>query len=145
MKDLQRKLKAAQDYLKKDVKKVIGVEAVNFYKKSFRDEGFTDKNLTKWKEVKRRENPKTKGAAKTRKILTGDSKLLSDSLDYEISSNGVNISSDMVYAEIYNEGGKAGRNKSAEIPKRQFVGKSDTLNKNLETEIESDLTNILNS
>ncbi len=48
MNDLQKKLKAAQDYLRKDVKKVIGVEAVNFYKKSFRDEGFTDKNLTKW-------------------------------------------------------------------------------------------------
>ncbi len=94
MKDLQRKLKKIQAYLKRDVKKVIGVEAVNFYKKSCRNEGFTDKSLTKWKEVKRRENPKTKGAAQTRKILTGDSKQLSDSLDYAISSNGVSITSD---------------------------------------------------
>lgn len=144
MKDLQRKLKAAQDYLRKDVKKVIGVEAVNFYKKSFRNEGFTDRSLTKWKEVKRRENPKTKGAAKTRKILTGDTKQLSDGLEYRVSSGGVSISSDVVYAAVHNRGGKAGRNKAAEIPKRQFVGQSDTLNKTLETEIEADLTNILN-
>ncbi len=70
MKDLQRKLKAAGEYLKNDLKKVIGVEAVSFYTKSFLDEGFTDHSLTKWKEVKRRKNPKTKGAAKVRKILT---------------------------------------------------------------------------
>ncbi len=144
MKDLQRKLKQVQAYLKRDVKKVIGVEAVNFYKKSFRDEGFTDRSPTKWKEVKRRENPKTKGAAKTRKILNGKTKQLSDSIDHKVTSNGVSITSDVVYAEIHNEGGKAGRNKASEIPKRQFVGKSEQLNKNLETEIEGDLTKILN-
>ncbi len=77
--------------------------------------------------------------------MTGDSKQLSDSLEHKVTSNGVSITSDVVYAEIHNEGGKAGRNKAAEIPKRQFVGKSDTLNKNLETEIESDLTKILNN
>ena len=144
MNDLQRKLKKVQTYLKRDVKKIIGVEAVNFYKKSFRDEGFTDRSPTKWKEVKRRDNPKTKGAAKTRKILSGETKQLSDSIDHKVTSNGVSITSDSVYAEIHNEGGKAGRNRSAEIPKRQFIGKSEELNKNLETEIESDLTKILN-
>ncbi len=144
MKDLQRKFKQVQAYLKRDVKKVIGVEAINFYKKSFRDEGFTDKSQTKWKEVKRRENPKTKGATKTRKILSGETKQLSDSIDHKVTSNGVSITSDVVYAEIHNEGGKAGRNQSADIPKRQFIGKSEELNKNLETEIERDLTKILN-
>ncbi len=145
MKDLERKLKEIQAYLKKDVKKVIGIEALNFYKKSFRDEGFTDNSLTKWKEVKRRENPKTKGAAKSRKILTGDTKQLSDSLDYKATSDGVEITSNSKYFEIHNAGGKAGRNGSAEIPKRQIVGKSEVLNKKLENEIEKDITKILNS
>ncbi len=144
MKYLEQKLKKVQAYLKKDVKTIIGIEAINFYKKSFRDEGFTDSSLSKWKEVKRRESPKTKGAAKARKILTGETKQLSDSLDYKVTSNGVNIVSDSVYAKIHNEGGKAGRNNSAEIPKRQFIGKSEELNKNLETKIEGDLTKVLN-
>ena len=144
MKDLEDKLKAVQNYLKKDVKKIIGVEALNHYKKGFRDEGFTDKSTTKWKEVKRREDPKTKGAKKTRKTLTGDTKQLSDSMDYNTTSDGVEIVSDSKYFEIHNEGGKAGRNGSAEIPKRQIVGKSETLNKRLEDEIENDLTELLN-
>lgn len=139
MKDLIDKLEKVKQYLENDLKDDVGIQAKNHFKKSFRDEGFTDKSLTKWKEVKRRQGD-LKGAKSKRKILTGETKQLHDSIDYRTTGSGVEIVSDVVYAQIHNEGGKAGRNGSATIPKRQFIGESDTLNKNITTEIEVEIT-----
>ena len=144
MDDLLKKLQGVQNYLQGDVKKDIGVQAVNFYKKSFRDEGFTDKKLEKWKDVKRRLDKNVKGAASKRKILTGTTKQLADGIDYSITTHGVSISTDVPYAQIHNEGGNAGRNGSAKIPKRQFIGQSDSLNKIVITEIEGEITRMMN-
>ncbi len=128
MKDLQRKLKKVQQYLQNDVKKDMGVQAVNHYRRSFINEGFTDKRLSKWQPVKRNKNGK--GAARTRKILT-ESKRLSDSGRYRITARGVQIIYGTKYAEIHNKGGRAGRNGSAIIPKRQFIGRSEQLNRKI--------------
>lgn len=49
--------------------KVIGNRAVQLFKQNFLNEGFFGK---KWKEVKRRLNPKTKGADALRCILTAN-------------------------------------------------------------------------
>ena len=144
MNDLKHKLKTVQFYLQKEAKRIIGIESLNFYKASFRNQGFTDNSLSKWSEVKRRKNPKTKGAAKTRKILTGDTKALSDSLEYQVTTDGAQITSDVVYSQIHNQGGKAGRNLTTDIPKRPFVGKSEDLNRKLQKVIEDDLNQILN-
>ena len=34
--------------LNKDIKKIVGVETVNWAKKSFSKQGFTDRSLKKW-------------------------------------------------------------------------------------------------
>ncbi len=38
-----------------DIKDILGNEAVNHYKESFQNEGFTDEVLNPWKDVKRRD------------------------------------------------------------------------------------------
>ena len=145
MKDLIEKLESVKQYLQNDIKDDIGIQAVNHFKKSFRDEGFTDAKLTKWKEVKRREGDNKKGASSTRKILTGTTKQLHDSIEYNTTKDGVEIVSDVVYAQIHNEGGQTGRNGTANIPKRQFVGESKSLNDKISAEIESEISKRLTS
>lgn len=46
----QRRLK---QYIDRDAPRVAGIEAVNHFKKSFLDGGFTDSSLTRWKPAKR--------------------------------------------------------------------------------------------
>lgn len=142
MKDLELKLKKAMEYLKADVKKDMGIQAVNHFRKSFRDEGFTDRNVSKWKAVKRSSNGK--GAARGRKILTGETKQLADSIGYRVSPRGVVITSGVRYAKIHNEGGSAGRNGASKIPQRQFMGKSAVLNRLIAREIQRELNRRLN-
>jgi phage gpG-like protein len=144
MKDLIAKLEKVQLYLENDLKDDVGIQAKNHFKKSFRDEGFTDNKLSKWKEVKRREGENLKGATSKRKILTGTTKQLQDSIDYNTTHDGVEIVTDVVYAQIHNEGGQAGRNGSATIPKRQFIGESENLNNKIASEIESEISKRMN-
>ena len=120
---------------------IVGVEAVNFYKESFQKEGFTDEALEKWPEVKRRSNPKrTDRAAASRPILTGETADLGRSIEYyampgetTIKADTMGAGSDKDYAAAHNEGTTtAGRGNKTTIPKRQFMGKSRTLNKKIE-------------
>lgn len=142
MQDLQRRFRIAMEYFRADVKKDIGIQATNFYRKAFRDEGFTDRGLTKWQAVKRATTGT--GAAAGRKILTGETKQLSDSIAYRPTASGIVITTGVKYAKIHNEGGMAGRNKTARIPKRQFIGKSEVLFKILQRTISAELTRRLN-
>ncbi len=50
---LKQQAAAVKRYIEKDAPRLAGIEAVNHFKKSFIDEGFTDMNLTKWKPAKR--------------------------------------------------------------------------------------------
>lgn len=94
-----------------DIPDIIGVEAVNHFKESFDNEGFTNESLQKWPEVKRRKN-KTRGADAMRKILTGPTGALGNSIEYDkqpgkvvISANPMNRGADENYARIHNDGG----------------------------------------
>lgn len=135
---LQKQHKECKEFFDRQAPVIVGVEAVKFYKKSFHDEGFTNASLEKWKEVKRRENPKRPDrAAASRKILTGETSDLGRSIEYIPSPELVIIRSDTTksgskksYAAAHNEGTTtAGRNRNITIPKRQFIGESVTLNK----------------
>lgn len=145
---LKRIAKELSRYIKQDAPIIIGTEAVNFFSESFENEGFTDKNLVKWKEVKRRLNAregKRKASAKY-KILSSERNNLSESLNFHIQGKQVIITSDVEYAEAHNEGtNHAGRNRNVSIPKRQFVGKSQKLDEIIEKEITKDLKRIFNS
>ena len=122
---------------------VAGKMAADFFKQSFVNEGFTDNQLEKWPEVKRRQDPRVRGARATRKILTGDTGDLGESITYRRTAPGeVTISAEAFsnkgfnYAPVHNFGvTDAGRKHNVVIPKRQFIGPSHTLEKLIDKEI----------
>ena len=164
-----------RDFLRRHKNRIareIGNEAVRHFKDNFRQEGFVDNGIHKWKEVKRRDPSsrwygfeykgerradypvkygkkgkrlkstkqlKFSQAATQRKILTGSSGELQDSLSYKVNSaSGTNVSvsitSDKPYAVVQNEGGpiKVFDKASAILPARPFVGHSKELNVKIE-------------
>lgn len=98
LEEFKAKLKQAMTFIERDLPDVVGVEGVNHFKESFQNEGFTDSSLTKWA-------PRRSKAANGRKILTGDTQELGESIDYKKNGNVVTFYSDKLYAQIHNEGG----------------------------------------
>ncbi len=65
-KKLEQKMQEVKSFVEgEDIKDILGVEAVNHFKKSFQQEGFEDKHVVKWADVKRqgivRRNTRTAG------------------------------------------------------------------------------------
>ncbi len=93
----------------------IGEEAVDHYKASFDNEGFTDETLNPWQEVKRRmpESPwfghsgqmgKFSLERTSAKILNGETNLLKDSIKFTYIPGGVRISNSRPYAAVHQYG-----------------------------------------
>lgn len=84
-----------------DLPDIVGTEAVNHFKQSFIDGGFTDAVLEKWATRKTKYGNATKDG---KEVLTqsGD---LADSIIYTGTPEGVEISTDKAYAQVHNEGG----------------------------------------
>jgi phage gpG-like protein len=145
-------------YVKTSVPRIIGVEAKKHFREGFQKEGFTDKVLEPWAEVKRRDASRLKrnkngkiskrqNRDQLRKILV-DSGHMRDSIGYDINGMEIEVGTDDDKGKVmaHNEGTKtAGRNKNITIPKRQFIGPSEALNKKIEVRIETDVNKILNS
>jgi phage gpG-like protein len=106
--------------------------ALKHYKKSFSDEGFTDKSFWHWTPLKRPRRGRYAGS----KILTNTGKL-KNSIRTTSNSNKegfyVNFKSSLKYAKIHNEGlmGKA-YGHPFKMPKRMFMGYSTQLDKRLQ-------------
>jgi phage gpG-like protein len=136
--------------LENDIADIVGTEAVNHFKESFQNEGFTDNAIEKWVEVKRRQG-KGKGADATRKILTGRTGALGESIEYTkepgkviISANPLNSGADTNYAAVHNFGvSNAGRKRNTVIPQRKFIGHSQALNQKIYNKIEKWIKNLL--
>ncbi|MDR1199936.1 MAG: phage virion morphogenesis protein [Prevotellaceae bacterium] len=149
MQDFIKKIRKIQNFLNDRVFEVVGNEAVSHYEKSFRDEGFTDSATVKWKNVKRREKPrKTKRKEGSRPLAWDRAKILTqsgelgDSIKFARGSDrSVIISSDKEYAVYHNKGVKAARGKRG-LPKRQFIGKSDELNKKISEKIKQHINKL---
>ncbi|MDR0206670.1 MAG: phage virion morphogenesis protein [Bacteroidales bacterium] len=128
---------------------IAGKEAVSFFKKSFQNEAW---GRNKWQEVKRRQSEKTKGVAKTRKILTGATGDLARSIEVKETSPGTVViwtnptafKSKEPYGRVHNEGLKAGRGAGFTMPKRQFMGNDPELNKIIIEKLETKLKEIFN-
>jgi phage gpG-like protein len=146
---------------------IIGQEGVNHFQESFDKEGFTDSSLQKWPEVKRRdptsewygfkagsksarpgEKRKKKGtvtnfspSAARRKILTGETRELSDSIQYRIKPKSIHYFSPLPYASVHNSRGKARvfGGKAFLMPQRKFIGRSRVLESRLRKMIKNDL------
>lgn len=165
------KINRAISYLENDAKTIMGVEAVNHFKKSFQDQGFTDTTLVKWQEVKRRTPGSTwqgfqygssiskagskkrkpnsqtnfSPAAESRPILSGSTGQLKDGINYQKTATGVRVYASTVYSQLQNEGGpmKVFGRGGKTMPKRQFMGPSKVLRDRIKSIITKDLHNIL--
>jgi len=138
MDNFLHKIQKIQDAINTKAPVIVATEAVNHFKKSFHNEAFSDKSekdMT-WKEVKRRiDSTKPERADAQRKILTGKTADLGDSLTSNIQGMDININSDKGYAEVHNKGLRAGRGKGFIMPKRQFIGESVLLKRKWTTKI----------
>lgn len=143
-------------YIRVNAPVIIGTEAKKHFRDSFQNEGFTDAVLQPWKEVKRRmpdalKKNKNGSVSKRqprdqrRKILV-DSGHMRDSIGYDINGNEIEVGTDDNVGKVtaHNEGTTtAGRSRSVVIPKRQFIGTSQVLNKKIESRFTADINNIL--
>lgn len=103
----------------------MGNEAKNHFVKSFRDGGFTDKNLQKWKPRKDR-GARSQGRAVL--VKSGNMRRSIIRRPVNKSNLSVVISTDVPYSAVHNFGLRAGRGKGFIMPKRQFIGDSYQLN-----------------
>ena len=160
--DLARHQKELAKYMRNNAPRIVGKMGEDHFKENFDKEGFVNNGLTPWP------------ARKTdtgRKILTGESRELKDSVEYKKDIGKVSWGSDKVYGSIHNRGGKTKahiikpRTKKAlkfmgkdgaimrrgvkhpgsKIPKRQFIGHSKELISKVDKRVETDITRILNS
>jgi phage gpG-like protein len=103
--DLAAAVRDIQDLIKK-LPTWAGREAVNFYKDSWRRQGYINNKVEKWaarkSEGKWGKSPK-KGKKKSRAILvqSGD---LRRSIRFQVSGNKIHVWTDVPYAQVHNEG-----------------------------------------
>lgn len=156
--DLFRKIQR----LKKDIPRIAGNLAVRHFKQSFREQGWKDKTLDKWAARKR----KTGRNTDKRAILVKSGALRRSIRIIRYTKNSVIVSSELPYAIAHNEGAEIqgtqnvrthqrrtrsgsttvrrhSREVNFKIPKRKFMGQSDTLDDMIVKDIESRLRQIL--
>ena len=78
--------------------------AVNFFKDSFRREGFIDKSLVKW--TKRKNDKESSLPRRKRRGILTQTGELEASIDFRTDGHIVYVFSDKPYAQIHNEGGE---------------------------------------
>jgi phage gpG-like protein len=168
--ELVAKLQAAKTYIRRDVFTVIGVEAVNLFKGNFQKEGFLDKTVTKWQTRKTKRTGGTnsqKTLSKSGELADSiDFKIkgytvtiYSDKVYAQIHNEGgkIEVTQEMkkyFWAMYYNaketnNTDQADQYKAMALskiivmPKRSFMGNSETLNTNIIAKVSRDLNRIL--
>lgn len=164
------KINKAIRYIEQEAPIIMGTEAVNHYKESFENQGFTDQSIEKWDEVERRKpsspwrgfqygstaaHPKRlkrksssvtnySPAAEKRPILSGQTQELMHSIKWERNGNGVRVYSDTPYSKVQNEGGpiKIFGKASRTLKQRKFMGQSQQLRDKIRMIIINDLKQI---
>lgn len=139
-----------------DIKDILGTEAVNHFKESFQNEGFTDETLNPWKDVKRRDpasawyghsgqTGKFSNARTSAKVLSGETRELQNSITFDHIAYGARIKSDKPYAAVHQFGGPAkiyGK-KEFQMTPRPFMGRSAVLVSNINAKIKREFMRIL--
>lgn len=128
----------------------VAVTAKNFYSASFDEGGFRDEGLQKWEARKSRKDDKG------RAILVKTNTLAKEIRITRVSSRVIELANPLEYAPVHNDGGdidvkahsrtRKGRKYQVKgytykMPKRQFIGKSQTLNDRLTKMIVRDVLN----
>ncbi len=152
------KLKQVQEFVKNDAKDILGTEAVEHFRESFKNEGFTDEQLEPWAEVERRkplspwyghsgQTGKFSAARTTAKILTGETNELQNAFKYVHTEAGVKVINDKPYAGVHQFGLNAyiyGK-KQFKMIARPFVGRSKVMVRNINAELKSRIIEIFKS
>lgn len=125
-----------------------GVMAVNLFNENFRKGGFLNKVRVPWRRTKRQNNPRMTKAGKTTAAssygpLLSSRRHLSRSNEKIVGNGQVTIVNKVPYAAVHNDGGRAGRGHKTEIPKRTFIGPSETLDKQITDMMRTDMENLL--
>lgn len=107
--NLKRKEKELTAFRDKRWSKRVGEIAISHFKKNFRDGGWNDNGLTKWKKTRRQEHG-GKGAYYNRSPLLSQSNNLQKGFTYQVETNRVVVSNNLSYAGIHNEGGTITQN-----------------------------------
>jgi phage gpG-like protein len=139
-----------------DIKDILGTEAVAHFKDSFRNEGFEDKGVVKWKDVVRRDplsswyghSGQTGRFSKERtaaSVLTGETRELQESITYYKIPFGVRVTNDTPYARVHQFGleAKIYGKKAFTMTPRPFMGKSEKLKEKIEEQVEQQIKKIL--
>jgi len=121
--------------VKKNLPKQVGNIAKNHFLQSFKDEGFTDKSLSKWKK-RSTKNRSDRRNSNRRNLLVNRGHLRRSIKVGKASFNRIEVGSYGVkYAPYHNRG--EGRQ-----PKRQFVGKSHVMNQKIRKRVRKDVKNV---
>jgi phage gpG-like protein len=135
---------AAKNLFKEDLRKLqkafrelpyaVAEELQEFTEENFRKEEFQNKGSGKWKA--RNKDPESGKERTRRRALLVQSGEMKNSIDTEVRGMDVSIGiSDpdiAQYAQVHNEGLRAGRGKGFTMPKRQFMGPSEELDERVE-------------
>ena len=153
----QEKMREIKAFAESDaIKDILGTEAEQHFKKSFDNEGFTDKTLEPWQDVKRRDENspwhghsgqtgKYSAARTTAKILTGETRELRNSIFYVYTGRGVRITSPTPYGRVHQYGlpAKIYGKKTFQMTPRPFMGNSVLIVKNINDKIKREFIKIL--
>lgn len=132
--------KIAIELALKSLKDEVKDMAVKHFTKSFDLEGFNDVPVKKWKPLKR-QRPEP---YRSNKILTKTGALKSSLRAKSYVGQRVwwiEMYSNVPYANVHNEGLRSGRGRGFKMPKRQFMGDSKMLDKNIQTRINNRINN----
>lgn len=155
---MQRLSKQAKRQLNNDLPRAVAVLGTNHFKKSWETQGFEDRGISKWPSRKApKATTKSGKPSKTyakfqrkngRPILYSHASdrqgtHLKDTIKGRTSGKRVIFSSDKVYAQVHNEGGRAGRGRGFKMRKRQFMGKSYALDRKIEKKIDRMVDNLI--
>lgn len=118
---------------KRDLPLVLANQAERFFQDSFKKEGWDNNGITKWQPRKRNRTLRDV----TRNILVKSGRLRRSIMVQEANFNRIVIGSDVPYAKTHNDGDKStvyvragkrkGHTRKMNMPKRQFIGNSHTL------------------
>lgn len=151
-------ISAFQKFVQEDALRIVETEALNHFQNSFVYQGFTDKSLVKWPA---RKIPRRKGKPITGKTLEkwkakneGRALLISHASDTkgthmansivsELAPGKVTIIVDKPYAQVHNDGLRAGRPPGFTMPQRQFIGPSEKLEQKIQAKFEKEIDKLI--
>lgn len=106
--DLKKTLKLLELDLKKTINDTLprkaGVIAVNHTRQNFREGGFRNNGLQKWKQTRRQQSGDTRAGSRYGPLLSGRKRLMGAN-DYRTEKRKVTLFNPVEYASIHNEGG----------------------------------------